>query len=73
MVAFWALDAPMLPIPPLIAVLAGTAGLIALGRVLAKEWRRVNGELHAQQEREDEREPLRKLKRDPKTGVYRVD
>lgn len=63
----------MLPVPPVIIAVAGVAGLYALGRLMAKQWRRVNAELHARTEPQTELEQVRTLKRDPRTGVYRAE
>jgi hypothetical protein len=49
-------------------------GAAALARFVKHEWQRVNAELHPREtspERFD-RDRLPTLKRDPKTGVYRV-
>jgi hypothetical protein len=69
----------MLPfaIPPIITAAFGALGAASLARVLVKEWRRVNAELDrasaaATTERVD-RERLPKLRRDPRTGVYRPE
>jgi hypothetical protein len=58
--------------PPLILWALGAAGAAFAGRWLFKESRRVNAELHPDVPTPvDERENVRKLERDPKTGVYR--
>ncbi|MFZ1883040.1 MAG: hypothetical protein WAU53_05420 [Rhodoplanes sp.] len=68
----------MLPfaIPPIITAAFGALGAASLARVLVREWRRVNAELDrvspAATERVD-RERLPKLRRDPRTGVYRPE
>ncbi len=68
----------MLPfaIPPIITAAFGALGAAKLARVLVREWRRVNAELDqvsaAAAERVD-RERLPKLRRDPRTGVYRPE
>ncbi|MFY9624493.1 MAG: hypothetical protein WAL40_13060 [Rhodoplanes sp.] len=68
----------MLPfaIPPIITAAFGALGAATLARVLVREWRRVNAELDrtsaAATERVD-RERLPKLRRDPRTGVYRPE
>ncbi|MEZ5889496.1 MAG: hypothetical protein R3D52_04040 [Xanthobacteraceae bacterium] len=63
-------------IPPIITAAFGALGVASLARVLVKEWRRVNAELDrasaAATERVD-REHLPKLRRDPRTGVYRPE
>ena len=69
----------MLPfvIPPLVVWALGAVGAAVLVRFVRSEWQRVNAELHAReanasQERID-RDKLPTLKRDPVTGIYRVD
>ena len=57
--------------PPLILCAMGAIGAVLVGRVLYREARRVNAELHPEQTPADEREAVRKLERDPQTGVYR--
>jgi hypothetical protein len=58
--------------PPLILWALGAVGAAITGRWLYKEAQRVNAELHPEQPKPvDEREGVRKLKRDPETGVYR--
>jgi hypothetical protein len=56
--------------PPLIVWALGAIGAIALARLIAKEARRINAELHpaAPVPRDDEAVTL---ERDPTTGVYR--
>jgi hypothetical protein len=56
--------------PPLIVWALGVVGVIALARLIAREARRINAELHprAPAPRQDEAVPL---ERDPNTGVYR--
>ncbi|MBL8585327.1 MAG: hypothetical protein JNM23_01210 [Bradyrhizobiaceae bacterium] len=62
--------------PPIITAAFGALGAATLARVLVREWRRVNAELDqvsaAAAERVD-RERLPKLRRDPRTGVYRPE
>lgn len=68
----------MLPfmIPPVITAALGALAGVALARTLVREWRRINAELDqvssAAAERV-ERERLPKLRRDPRTGVYRPE
>jgi molecular chaperone GrpE (heat shock protein) len=75
----------MLPLPPVIAWTLAAIGAVAVSKVLAREWRRVNAELDAQEqtsERASEqaseqasetvaRDELPTLRRDPVSGVYR--
>ena len=58
--------------PPLIAWTLGVLAVAAIGKVLVKEWRRVNAELDAK-EPAAEAERLPKLRRDPRSGVYRPE
>jgi hypothetical protein len=57
--------------PPLILWALGAAGAAIAGRWLYKESRRVNAELHPDQPAVEERGDVRKLERDPETGIYR--
>ena len=57
--------------PPLILWALGAIGAAITGRWLYKESRRVNAELHPEQTKPIDETPLRKLERDPQTGVYR--
>ncbi len=58
--------------PPLIVWALGALGAVVLVRLVAREARRINAELHPQRATpvENEGEAVR-LERDPKTGVYR--
>ena len=59
--------------PPVIACALAVAGIIALSKVLAREWRRVNAELDSC-ERAATAAAIRDLptlRLDPETGVYR--
>lgn len=55
--------------PPLILWALGAAGAAVAGRWLFKESRRINAELHPEQDTVEE--PVHRLERDPRTGVYR--
>ena len=58
--------------PPLILWALGAVGAAFAGRWLFKESRRVNAELHPDEAKPvDVHEAVRKLERDPETGVYR--
>jgi hypothetical protein len=59
----------MLPLPPVIAVTLAAVGAVALAKVLAREWRRVNTELHPQGEDQQQAPTLRR----DQSGVYRPD
>jgi hypothetical protein len=56
--------------PPLIIWALGVVGAVALGRLIAREARRINAELHPAPPAPANHEPMT-LERDPKTGVYR--
>ena len=57
--------------PPLIVWALGALGAVVLVRLVAREARRINAELHPRAAPvENEGEAVR-LERDPKTGVYR--
>jgi hypothetical protein len=61
----------MPPFPPVIAWTLAAFGLAVFSRLLAREWRRVNAELHANQHAAVAIKDLPTLRLDPKTGVYR--
>jgi hypothetical protein len=67
----------MLPLPPVMAWTLAAVGVAAVSRVLAREWRRVNAELDAQEleARARAAEPGQRptLRRDPQTGIYRPE
>ncbi len=65
----------MLPIPPVIAWTLGAVGAVIMTKLLAREWRRVNDELDAQERTADQMRPQKipTLRRDPRTGVYRPE
>jgi hypothetical protein len=56
--------------PPLILWTLGVVGAVALARLIAREARRINAELHPASPAPADGEPMT-LERDPKTGVYR--
>jgi hypothetical protein len=59
--------------PPLILVIAGALGGTALVRWALREIRRINAELdnlRSPPMAEARVEPMRRLRRDPKTGAY---
>jgi hypothetical protein len=65
-----------MPLAPVLVAILAAAGAGAAARLLVKTWQRVNAELHPQQAPAGdpvERDRLPKLKRDPRTGVYRAD
>jgi hypothetical protein len=57
--------------PPVILWALCAVGAAFAGRVLVKEARRVNAELHPDVPQHDERATAHTLERDPRTGVYR--
>jgi hypothetical protein len=57
--------------PPLILWALGAAGAAIVGRVLYRESRRINAELHPEPQPASERDSAHELERDPQTGVYR--
>ena len=63
----------MLPLPPVISWMLAAVGAVALSKVLAREWRRVNAELDARERASQAvaRDELPTLRRDPHSGVYR--
>jgi hypothetical protein len=63
----------MLPLPPVIAWTLAAIGAVAVSKVLAREWRRVNAELDAQERAKQAvaHDELPTLRRDPVSGVYR--
>jgi hypothetical protein len=63
----------MLPFPPVIAATLAAIGVIAVSRVLAREWQRVNAELDAHERAAAavRSRDLPTLRRDPVTGEYR--
>lgn len=63
---------PPLFIPPAVAGALGVLGAVALARLVAREWRRVNAELHPPAEPVDDGR-VSKLTRDPHTGIYRPE
>jgi hypothetical protein len=65
----------MLPLPPVIAWTLAAIGAVAVSKVLAREWRRVNAELDAHERASQvvSRDALPTLRRDPHSGVYRPE
>jgi hypothetical protein len=61
-------------LPPAIAWIIGAIGAVALAKLIAKEWRRVNEDLDRARTvplDESERAGMPELRRDPETDVYR--
>lgn len=59
-------------IPPALVGALGVLGAVAAVRVIAKQWRRVNAELHPPENSRDGG-GIAWLERDPATGVYRPE
>lgn len=68
---------PPIAIPPLVIWALGAVGAAALAKFVQHEWQRVNAELHprktARPSDRFDRDGLPTLKRDPRTGIYRLD
>ncbi len=62
-------------IPPVLGWTLGILGAAAVAKVLAREWRRVNEELHPREPLREApvREKIRVLRRDPASGIYRPE
>jgi len=66
-------------IPPVLVWTLGLLGAAVVAKVLAKEWRRVNEDLDAQESLRESlskapvREKIPVLRRDPKSGIYRPE
>lgn len=62
-------------LPPVVAVALGAVAGAVLARLLVREWRRVNDELdrvRVAPRGEAEHAEIPTLRRDPATGVYRL-
>jgi hypothetical protein len=66
-----------MPVPTVLAWMVGVAGVAALAKVAAKEWKKAQATMRpADARRATEpfrRESLPTLRRDPRTGIYRAD
>jgi len=59
---------------PLIGWALGALGAAVVAKVVAKEWQRINNELHRAPVTEaPARESIPALRRDPQSGVYRPE
>jgi hypothetical protein len=58
-------------VPPIVAGALGVLGAVALAKFAAREWRRINAELHPDAAPAEAERP--RLRRDPETGVFRPD
>ena len=65
-----------MPLPTATLWVLGAAGTVVIARLLAKEWQRVNAALHptraAPVNDKMARAQLPTLRRDPRTGIYRL-
>jgi hypothetical protein len=63
----------MLAFPPVIAATLAAIGVVALSRMLAREWQRVNADLEARERAAAvvRTKHMPTLRRDPVTGIYR--
>ena len=61
--------------PPLIGWALGALGAAVVAKVVMREWRRVNDQLHPSEPIAEgaAREQMPVLRRDPKSGVYRPE
>jgi hypothetical protein len=63
-------------LPSIVVWALGAAGAVVLIKLFNREWQRINAELDRMQPvrvTDPERAALPKLRRDPRTGVYRAD
>jgi len=62
-------------IPPLIGWALGALGAVMVAKVVAREWQRINDELHPSEPIAEApaREKIPELRRDPRSGVYRPE
>jgi hypothetical protein len=62
-------------IPPLLGWTLGALGAAVVAKILVREWRRVNDELHGGGPlgEASAREKIPVLRRDPKSGIYRPE
>lgn len=62
-------------LPPVLAVALGLIGSVAVARWIAKEAKRVNAVLHPQADHaaEPQEAPIKRLRRDPASGVYQPE
>ena len=58
---------------PVIGWAVGALGAAAVAKLLAKEWRRVNDQLHPHAPVAETAAPMPKLRRDPTSGIYRPE
>ena len=62
-------------VPPLIGWALGALGAAVVAKLLAREWRRVNDQLHPDEPIAEgpARDKIPTLRRDPQSGVYRPE
>jgi hypothetical protein len=58
---------------PVIGWAVGALGAAAVAKLLVREWRRVNDQLHPRGPVAEAAVPMPKLRRDPISGVYRPE
>ena len=65
----------MLPVSPVLGWTIAAVATAALGRLLVREWRRVNEHLHPGAPVTDSPTPdkIPTLRRDPQSGIYRPE
>jgi hypothetical protein len=60
--------------PPVVIATLGAVAAAAVAKAVVNEWRRVNAVLHPPAPVPvKETKPVRTLRRDPRTGIYRPD
>ena len=68
---------PPIGIPTVVVWALGAVGAAVIAKFVKSEWHRVNAELHPRQNPRAtdnvDRARLPTLRRDPKTGIYRVE
>jgi len=60
-------------ITPLLGWTLGALGAAAVAKLLLRQWRRVNDELHPGEAPREAPEEIRVLRRDPRSGIYRPE
>ncbi len=64
-----------MPLPPVLIWTLGAIGAAVVGKLVVREWRRVNADLEQAKAApvvEPDHRALPKLRRDPRSGEYRV-
>ncbi len=60
-------------VPQVIGWTLGALGAAVVGKILVKEWQRVNDELHPHVAEAAVPQRILRLRRDPRSGVYRPE